>query len=163
VRDALDIKAANIASTTIDPARARVDCGATLNVTTDGPLTIDLGGCGAHTFAAGRSSRVLGTCSSVRRLRVRLPHRRGTRVVRATVFVGNKQVGSARARGAHRSLTHLVVDLRRLPPGTFQVRIQMRVVSRGKGRTLTRRHTYNTCIPGRRGHRHRHPKLRRRR
>jgi dienelactone hydrolase len=151
VRDALDIHAVNVANTTIDPARARVDCGAQLNVTSDGPVTIDFPGCGARTFAAGRSSRVLGTCTSLRRFRVPLPHRRGTRVVRVAVFVANKRVGSARARGAHRTLTHVVVNLRGLPPGTFHVRLKLRVVTRGgRMRTLTRRHTYHTCVPGRR-------------
>jgi len=46
VRNRLDITAQNIRSVTIDPSRARVSCGATLNVQTDGPLTVTLAGCG---------------------------------------------------------------------------------------------------------------------
>jgi len=45
-RDRLDITAQNVKSVTIDPSRARVSCGATLNVKTDGPLTVTLAGCG---------------------------------------------------------------------------------------------------------------------
>jgi hypothetical protein len=33
------------ATATIDPSRAHVDCNATLNVTSDGPITITLAGC----------------------------------------------------------------------------------------------------------------------
>jgi hypothetical protein len=46
VADRLDIKAANITRVVVDPARARVDCSATLNVTSDGPLEVVLAGCG---------------------------------------------------------------------------------------------------------------------
>jgi dienelactone hydrolase len=46
VADRLVIKATNVASATIDPRRARVSCGATLAVTTDGPFKLALAGCG---------------------------------------------------------------------------------------------------------------------
>ncbi|MFL5827359.1 MAG: glucodextranase DOMON-like domain-containing protein [Thermoleophilaceae bacterium] len=42
----LHIDAKNIAAVTIDPGRARVNCRATLDVTTDGPLSVTLAGCG---------------------------------------------------------------------------------------------------------------------
>ena len=45
VADVLDITASNVSSITIDPARARVDCKARLNVNSDGPLTVILSGC----------------------------------------------------------------------------------------------------------------------
>src|SRR4051812_21717766 len=45
-RNRLDITAQNIASVTIDPGRARVSCGAALNVKTDGPVNLTLAGCG---------------------------------------------------------------------------------------------------------------------
>jgi hypothetical protein len=45
-RNRLDITAQNIASVTIDPGRARVSCGAALNVQTDGPVNVTLAGCG---------------------------------------------------------------------------------------------------------------------
>jgi hypothetical protein len=46
VRNRLDITAKDISSLTIDPSRAHVSCGATLNVTTDGPVSVTLAGCG---------------------------------------------------------------------------------------------------------------------
>ena len=50
VRNRLDIAATNIATVTIDPQQAKVDCSAALNVTTDGPLTVHLIGCGERRF-----------------------------------------------------------------------------------------------------------------
>jgi glucodextranase-like protein len=46
VRNRLDITAKNISSLTIDPSRAHVNCGATLSVATDGPVSVTLAGCG---------------------------------------------------------------------------------------------------------------------
>ena len=45
-RDVLVLTAKNLASATVDMRRARLSCGARLDVTTDGPLTLRLGGCG---------------------------------------------------------------------------------------------------------------------
>jgi pimeloyl-ACP methyl ester carboxylesterase len=44
-RDEIDVVARNLATATIDVARAHVDCGVTLKVLSDGPLTIRLAGC----------------------------------------------------------------------------------------------------------------------
>jgi hypothetical protein len=44
--DTLDVNATNVAAATIDPSRAHVDCNARLNVTSDGPITVTLAGCG---------------------------------------------------------------------------------------------------------------------
>ncbi len=44
--DALDIKASNVGAVSIDAKRAKVDCSATLHVTTDGPLQVTLADCG---------------------------------------------------------------------------------------------------------------------
>ncbi|MPY99174.1 MAG: hypothetical protein GEU97_14475 [Actinophytocola sp.] len=44
--DRLDIDATNVAEVVIDPQRAGVTCGAELAVTTDGPLRVELAGCG---------------------------------------------------------------------------------------------------------------------
>ena len=44
--DTLEVTATNIASATINVARARVDCAAKVNVTTDGPISLVLLGCG---------------------------------------------------------------------------------------------------------------------
>jgi hypothetical protein len=43
--DALNISATNVSHVTIDAARAKVDCKAQLDVTTDGPLTVTLEDC----------------------------------------------------------------------------------------------------------------------
>jgi len=44
-KDALDISATNVSQVTIDAKRAKVDCHAQLNVTSDGPLTVHLADC----------------------------------------------------------------------------------------------------------------------
>jgi hypothetical protein len=54
-RDALSIKATNVAHVTIDAKRAKVDCNAQLNVTTDGPLTVTLAECRGKTKAVTAS------------------------------------------------------------------------------------------------------------
>jgi hypothetical protein len=43
--DAIDVTATNIATAALDVRRARVDCNAKVNVTTDGPIAITLVGC----------------------------------------------------------------------------------------------------------------------
>ena len=50
--DVLDVKAVNLATATIEPARAGPNCKAQVNVTTDGPLKLTLAGCG-RTISAG--------------------------------------------------------------------------------------------------------------
>jgi hypothetical protein len=47
----LDITATNVARVVIDVTRAHVNCAATLNVRTDGPLDIVLTGCGSHHYS----------------------------------------------------------------------------------------------------------------
>jgi hypothetical protein len=42
---ALDVDAQNVSAVSIDATRARVDCSASLNVTTDGPLALTLTDC----------------------------------------------------------------------------------------------------------------------
>jgi hypothetical protein len=54
-QDALVVNAKNVAQVTIDAGRARVDCSASLSVTTDGPVKVTLadcpgGGTKTHTF-----------------------------------------------------------------------------------------------------------------
>jgi predicted esterase len=57
--DVLDIHAVNIATASIDVARARVDCHVTLNITTDGPIKVTLPGC--HRTVTATSSGTLPT------------------------------------------------------------------------------------------------------
>jgi len=57
VRDRLNVRAQNVSSVTVNPARARVTCDAELAVTSDGPLTVILEGCGrSESFSGARSS-----------------------------------------------------------------------------------------------------------
>jgi hypothetical protein len=56
VSDALDLGAVNVAQVTVDATRARVDCSAQLNVSSDGPLKVTLSDCpggGSRTFRFG--------------------------------------------------------------------------------------------------------------
>ena len=55
--DVLVIDAKNVAAVTVDPARARVDCDAGLDVKTDGPLTVTLAGCGRKAVVGGSKGR----------------------------------------------------------------------------------------------------------
>ena len=73
VADMLTVTATNISAATVTPARARVDCNATLAVTTDGPFTLTLAGCpGApQSFAKGRSTFSRGTPYRSRTLNTR--------------------------------------------------------------------------------------------
>ena len=56
--DQLDLKATNLSAVTIDPQRAGVGCDARINVTSDGPITVTLGGCGVSARASAGSSIV---------------------------------------------------------------------------------------------------------
>jgi hypothetical protein len=58
--DTLTITATNIRHVTIDPSRAHVSCGATLNVTTDGPLSVHLLGCGVDRDFSGSPRAAMG-------------------------------------------------------------------------------------------------------
>ena len=50
--DSIDITATNIATASINVQRAHVDCRVTLHITTDGPLSVTLPGCGRVVNAA---------------------------------------------------------------------------------------------------------------
>jgi hypothetical protein len=45
VADQLDLKLTNVGAMTVDVSRAHLDCNVKLNVTTDGPVAVTLGGC----------------------------------------------------------------------------------------------------------------------
>ena len=53
VADRLDVTATGISDASIDVARARVDCNVDLHITSDGPLTIHLGGCARTVSVSG--------------------------------------------------------------------------------------------------------------
>jgi pimeloyl-ACP methyl ester carboxylesterase len=84
--DVLNLTATNVGRVTVHPARAKLDCNATLNVKTDGRVTVDLAGCGRTvTFDKSGTSGCGSTALSGakvrprgRKLRITLPRRRTT-------------------------------------------------------------------------------------
>jgi pimeloyl-ACP methyl ester carboxylesterase len=60
VADKLDISASNIASVTLDPQRARVDCRAQLALVTDSPITITLTSCWSRSYSANAAPSASG-------------------------------------------------------------------------------------------------------
>jgi hypothetical protein len=54
--DAIDVAAKNISTASINVQRAHVNCNVVLHITTDGPLTVTLPGCGRVVHANGSSS-----------------------------------------------------------------------------------------------------------
>ena len=92
-----------------------------------------------------------GRCVDRRKFSFRLHHRRGARVVRVQVFVNGKRRLARRGRDLWR------VTLRRLPRGTFVVRI---VSTQSTGTRLVSTRVYRGCRKGR-PHGRRHPGRRR--
>ena len=104
--DVLELTATNVRTVTVHPARAKLTCGATLNVKTDGPVTVALAGCGRTvTFNQSGTSRCGAASAALRsarvrargkRLRVRLPARRSRidifRNSRGYRVLGNRRV-----------------------------------------------------------------------
>jgi hypothetical protein len=78
-RNRLLIDGQNIATVTIDPVRARVNCDAELVVTSDSPMTVKLAGCGPRqTFGQSAACGAKGLPrSSVSRSGLRASRRRG--------------------------------------------------------------------------------------
>jgi hypothetical protein len=129
--DRLDINATNIGTITIDPSRARVDCHAALNVTTDGPLSVVLSGC----------NRRLRFAPAAIHLTVRP---RGARARARVVFVFRASVGRhaldgavvrfgrLRARTNRRGVARIV---RRLPhAGVYRATVAKRGLRSGSVR-----------------------------
>jgi hypothetical protein len=133
----LDIDTTGLSALTIDTLRADVGCAPKLNVTSDVPVKIALGGCDLVASAAkGRST--LRVCASRRSFVIHLARRlHGRRVVRATV-----RVGSAKARTVRGKRLALRISLRGRPAS----RVRVRIVSRlSNGRRVTTVRTYLTC------------------
>jgi hypothetical protein len=51
--DAVDVNAKNISQAAIDPSRASIGCGATVNITSDGPIDVTLLGCNRTVHSDG--------------------------------------------------------------------------------------------------------------
>jgi len=148
--DRLDITAHNLASATIDVARAHVDCNVDLHVSSDGPLTLQLAGCArsltlganaAHARSGGSVGQSIRACISHRSFTVHLRRRYRGRLRSARVLIGRRVVARLRD-GAHSAL----INLRGMPIGRVTVRIVMRL---SNGRTVTDTRHYHPCTPRR--------------
>jgi hypothetical protein len=131
VRDVLDVNATNIRAATVDAPRARVDCAAKLNVKSDGPIDVTMGGCAA---ASGLPSNT--HCVDTRRFRFRLHHYRRARVVKVQVYVNGKRKLTRRGRDLKS------VTIGRLPQRAFSVKI---VSTQSTGSKLVSSRTYRGC------------------
>jgi hypothetical protein len=94
--DVLVINAENVSSVTVDPARARVDCDVQLDVKSDGPLTVNLRGCGRKTTIGGRNGR----CDASRPPRASVS-RAGSRVRRHRISLRGRAVAFRCSGGKH--------------------------------------------------------------
>jgi hypothetical protein len=123
VADRLDVVATNIATATVDAARARLSCAPQVNLKTDGPLNLRID----CSKPAAKASRCAGAVS------FRLPRVKGARITAAVVRRGKHVV--ARKRGHNlRSLR-----LKRTRSGAYSVRILLKTSERGQTLTLVRR------------------------
>ena len=128
---------------TIDAPRAGLGCDAKLNVTSDGPLKVTIGGCDVVASAArGRST--VRTCVSRRSFVIHLAKRvRGRRVTSARVSVAGGRSHSVRGKRLA-----LRISLRGRP----RSRIVVRIVSRlANGRKVVSKRAYLTCTRKKRG------------
>ena len=141
----LDLTTTNLSAVTIDAPRAGLGCDAKLNITSDGPLKVTLGGCDVVASAArGHSST--RTCLSRRSFVIHLARRiHGRRVVSARV-----SVAGGRARSVRGKRLALRISLRGRPRSRVLVRIVSRLTN---GRRVVSKRAYRTCTAKKRGRR----------
>jgi hypothetical protein len=142
VTDSLTVKARNIGTVTVHPGRARLSCGASLRVDTDGPVRVVFAGCGRVESFSGagvftRSSGGCGRTSGFRRVRVR-PSRGGARISFRPAVARRVRVDVLRhSRGRTALGSQVVVKFGRrarsfrwrgagVPPGYYTVRLRAR-------------------------------------
>jgi pimeloyl-ACP methyl ester carboxylesterase len=139
--NALDVTTTGLSAVTIDAPRAGVGCDAALNVSSDGPLKVTLGGC--DVTRSLRAGRTKVACLSRRSLVLHLPHTvRGRHVRSARV-----RVGDGKARTVRGPRLALRISLRGRPAGRVRVRITSRLAD---GRRAVATRTYRVCV--KRGH-----------
>jgi hypothetical protein len=120
--DRLDVVATNVATATVDAARARLTCAPELNLKSDGPLDLRIE-CSKPVAAPAR-------CSSS--VAFRLPAVRGQRVVSVVVSRNGKRLKTLKGRNVRS------VSLRRISRRAFSVRVQLRTSGTGgNARTIT--------------------------
>jgi hypothetical protein len=122
--DRLVVRATNVATATVDTARARLSCAPALDVQADGPLDLRLA-CPAPARSCART------------LRLRIPRLRGGRAV-AVVVTRGKAVKRLRGHDLR------VVHVKRPHRGAFRLRIRIRYAGRPP-RTVTVVRRYRAC------------------
>jgi pimeloyl-ACP methyl ester carboxylesterase len=122
VGDRLDVVATNVATATVDAARARLSCAPQLDVKSDGPLDLRI----------DCSNRVANASRCSRRVSFRLPRVKGARVTRAVVLHRGHVIKKARGKNL-RTLT-----FKRVSHKAFSVRIKLTTSSKTKRVTLLR-------------------------
>ena len=121
--DRLDVVATNIATATVDAARAKLSCAPQLNVKSDGPLDLRID----CSKALAKTAR----CAS--RVSFRLPRVKGARIVSAVAKRGKKVIGRKRGHNLK------ALSLKRASTSPYRVRIELRTSARGKRISLLRR------------------------
>jgi pimeloyl-ACP methyl ester carboxylesterase len=121
--DRLVVTATNVATATVDAARARVSCAPAIELKSDGPLELRI--------ACPPPAKRARTAACTKTLRIKLPRVKGARITRASVTRGGRRVATRKGRNL-RSLT-----LRRGPRTAYTLRIRL-TTTRGRV-TLTRR------------------------
>jgi hypothetical protein len=140
--DQLDVTATNLSSVTVDAPRAGVSCNPKINLKSDGPTQVLIGGCAALPLPSNRA------CVDRRNFTFKLHHARGARIVAVKVFVNGKLRVNRRGHDIKK------VTLRRLPRRKFKVKI---VAIRSGGSALVSTRTYRGCTKSRpttRAHHH---------
>jgi hypothetical protein len=144
--DRLDITARNLSSATVAVARARVDCNVDLHVDSDGPLKVNLVGCGRSvTAAAGRT-----VSRGAPRLRLSVRYARGCGTATASLS-GRDRAGVrtvAYYRASHRiGLARKTPFRQRVRRRSRSYRVEARVRMRD-GRKATLRRIVRACRAG---------------
>jgi hypothetical protein len=122
IADRLDVVATNVATATVDAARARLSCAPELNVKSDGPLDLRI-----DCTKAARAASCTGSVSFA------LPRMKGARVTRVVVKRGRVVLASMQGRNLRR------VTVRRMSRQGFAVRISMTTSAKGKRVSVVRR------------------------
>ncbi len=147
VADVLDLDLTNISHAAINLARARLTCGATVNVKTDGPATVTFPGCSRSVKVADAgtttSSGSPARCASRRSVRITVRMPRGARVRSLAVTVGGRKVKAHRARDGR-----IRVSLRGAKKGVYTVRVRLTYTAHGRTATKSTTRHYRTCVRG---------------
>ena len=117
--DVLHVDATNVSAAVVDTARARVSCAPTLDLKTDGPLDLGLR---CVQQPAASSPAAARRCS--KRVKLRLPKVRRSRVVRVIVTRWGHKVQRVRGRSLRS------VRVRRATRRSFKVKLALRVRAR---------------------------------